>query len=276
LSVVYDLLYITSYLVILNGLYLRWALPLPSIRTEEVLASIPSVRPRETLVLLSDLGGRILFVDPRFPPAQGIPDVGRFAGEFVGTALGLQTGLDVKILQEVRTQGYSQPRKTVLNGQLYSLQAVMEEEPDPAIYWLLTPWDARLDIQHEEKPSLEVLLARAVRGTIEKPSPAELTRAYLEAVLSLLSVMCARFCGRELGQRFPSPSGPELTACWEALHSGRPDMMEKCQELLQGALERVLLLVPADVVKKALAQLEAGLGEEIVQAAAASGLRLSL
>ncbi len=267
LSIAFDLLYIASYLAILSGLYLRWALPFPSVQVEEILASIPSVRPRETWVLLSDEGGRASFVDPRLLRALGMTDIGQFIGEFVRTILGLRTDLDGQILQEARIQGHSRPRKVILAGELYALQALMEKEPIPAVYWLLTPWDARPDIRPEEGLPLDVLLAQAVRGTIQAPSPAELTKAYAQAIFNAFSLLCTRFGGEEIGKQFARQFGPD----WAACQSGRT-----CRDILQRVLEYALMVVPSDRVRNTLERLEAGLGEEIVQAATASGLRLSL
>lgn len=274
LSIAFDLLYIASYLVILTGLYLRWALPFPSVRVEDVLVSIPKSRPREIWVMLSDAGGRTSFVDPRLLQVLGAADVGEFTGEFVGPILGLRTDLDGQILQEVQTRGYSYPRKILLAGQLYAVQALREKESHSDVYWLLTPWEARLDIQPEERPPLEALLAQAVRGTVPTPSPAELTRAYFQAVFSLFSLMCTHSGGEEIGQQFARQFGPEWTACQDALGSGRPDAVEACRGLLRQALEYVLLTVPADQIKSAIERLEAGLGEETIQAVTAAGLRL--
>ncbi len=269
------MLYIASYLVILTGLYLRWALPFPTVQVEDILASIPLSRPQETWLLISDEGGRTSFVDPRLLRALGATDVGQFTGEFVGAVLGLRTDLDGQILQEVRTQGYSRPRRIVLAGQLYALQALMEKEPRSEVHWLLIPWEARLDIQPEERPPLEVLLAQAVRGTVPTPSPAELTSAYFHAIFSAFSLMCARFGGGEIGRQFARQFSDWSTR-QEALRSNRPGAVEACRDLLLRALEYVLLTVPADQVRSALERLEAGLGEEIVQAATAAGLRLRL
>ncbi len=274
LSVAFDLFYIASYLVILTGLYLRRVLPFPSVQVEDVLTSMPRSRPRETWVLLSDEGGRTSFVDPRLLRALGAADVGQFTGEFVGTILGLRTDLDRQMLQEVRTEGYSRPRKVVLAGQLYALQALMETGPRPDVYWLLTPWDARLEIQPGEKPPLEAILAQAVRGVVAAPSPAEQIKAYFQAVFSLLSLMCTRAGGAEIGRQFARQFGPEWSGCQEALDSGRPEAAEACRSLLQRALEYVLLTVPADQVRGALERLEAELGEETVRAAAAANLRV--
>ncbi len=274
LSMAFDLLYIASYLVILSGLYLRRVLPLPSIRVEDILTSMPKVRPREIWVLLSDEGGRTFFVDPRLLRALGVADVGQFTGEFVGTILGLRTGLDGQMLQEVQAQGYSRPRRVVLAGQLYALQALVETGPRPDVYWLLTPWDARLDIQSEKKPPLETLLAQAVRGAVAAPSPAEQIKAYFQAVFSLLSLMCTRAGGAEIGRQYARQFGPEWSGCQEALDSGRPGAVEACRDLLRQALEYVLLTVPADQVRSALEQLEAELGEETIQAVAAANLRV--
>lgn len=193
----------------------------------------------------------------------------------MGAILGLPTNLDGQILQEVQTQGYSRPRKIVLAGQFYALQALAEKEPRSEIYWLLSPWEARLDIQPEERPPLEVLLAQAVRGTTRTSSPAELANAYRQAVFSAFALLCARFGGEELGQRFAQLFS-DWSACQEALELNRPGAVEACQDLLQRALEYVLLMVPADQVRNTLERLEAGLGDEIVQAANASGLRLHL
>lgn len=276
LSIAFNLLYIAAYLVIFSGLYLRWALPLPTIRVEDVLASVPPIRPRETWVILSDVGGKALFVDPRLVQIMEVSSIGQLVGEFVREILGLQTCVDEEILHEAQTRGYSDPRKIMLAGQLYALQAIMEEEPDPTVYWLLTPWDARPDIRPDERPSPEILLARAARGTVQTPSPAELTSAYLQALFGVLSLICAQFGGKEVGQQFAQQFGPGWATCQEALRADRFERAEICRNLLQQALEYVLLIVPADHVKGALEQLEAGLGEEIVQAAAASSLRLSL
>ncbi|MGC9083664.1 MAG: hypothetical protein ACP5ME_10865 [Anaerolineae bacterium] len=275
LSIAFDLLYIASYLVILTGLHLRWTLPFPSVQVENILVSIPQSRPREIWVLLSDEGGRTSFVDPRLLRALGATDVGQFTGEFVGTILGLRTDLDGQILQEVQTGGYSRPRKVLLAGQFYALQALREKGPYPDVYWLLTPWDARLNIQPEEMPPLETLLAQAVRGAVLTPSPAELIQIYLQAIFSLFSLMCAHSGGKEIGQQFARQFGPDWSACQEALNSGRPEAVETCRDLLQRALEYVLLTVPADQVSGALERLEAGLGEETIQAVAAANLRVT-
>lgn len=274
LSIAFDMLYLASYLVILTGLYLRWALPFPTVQVEDVLASIPRSRPQEIWVLLSDEGGRTSFVDPRLLQVLGATDVGQFTGEFVGTALGLRTDLDRQILREVRTQGYSRPRKIVLAGQFYALQALMEKEPHSDVYWLLIPWEARLDIQPEERPLLEALLALAVRGVTLTSSPSELIKGYLQAVFSLFSLMCTHSGGEEIGQQFARQFGPHWSGCQRVLESGRPDAVESCRRLLQQALEYVLLVVPADQVKSALERLEAGLGEDTIQAITAAGLRL--
>jgi len=274
LSISFDLLYIASYVVILSGLYLRWALPFPTVRVEDLLASVPKFRPRETWVLVSDEGGRTSFVDPRLLRALGATDIGQLTGEFVGTVLGLRTDLDWEMLREVRTRGYSQPRKILMVGGFYALQAIAEEGPPPHdVYWLLTPWDARLDIRPEERASLETLLAQAVRGTVRAPE--DLMRAYIQAVFNLLSLMCARSGGEEVGQQFARQFGPDLNACLEKLPSGLPADVEACRGLLQRALEYTLLVAPADQLESALEGLEAGLGKEILQAADAAGLRLS-
>ncbi len=275
LSVSFDLLYIASYLVILSGLYLRWALPFPTVRLEDVLASVPKLRPQETWVLLSDEGGRTSFVDSRLLRVLGATDIGQFTGEFVGTVLGLRTDLDWEMLGEVRTRGYSQPRKVLLAGQLYALQAVAEEGPPPRdVYWLLTPWGGHQDIRPEERASLETLLAQAVRGTAR--TTGDLGQAYCQAVFHLLSLMCARSGGQEVGQQFAHQFSPGLNICMEELSSGLPAGAETCRGLLQQALEYTLLVAPADQVRSALERLEAGLGEEILRAADAAGLRLSL
>jgi len=275
LSISFDLLYIASYLVILSGLYLRWALPFPTVRVEDLLASVPKFRPRETWVLVSDEGGRTSFVDPRLLQTLGAADIGQFTGEFVGTVLGLRTNLDWEMLGEVRTQGYSQPRKILMVGGFYALQAVAEEGPPPRdVYWLLTPWDARLEVRPEERASMETLLAQAVRGTAR--TSGDLVRAYVQAVFNLLSLMCARFGGEEVGHQFARQFGPDLNACLEKLPSGLPADIEACRGLLQRAMEYTLLVAPADQFGSALERLEAGLGKEILRAADAAGLRLSL
>lgn len=276
LSVIFDLLYIASYLVILAGLYLRWALPFPTVQVEDILASTPKSRLQETWLLLSDEGGRTSFVDPRLLRVLGATDVGQFTGEFVGAVLGLRTDLDGQILREVQTQGYSRPRKVVLAGQFYAVQALMEKEIRPDVYWLLTPWDARLDIRPEERPPLEALLAQAVRGAVQTPSPVELTKAYVQAVFSLFSLICTHSGGKEVGQQFAHQFGPDWNACQEALSSDRRDAIEACRDLLQRALEYILMVVPPDQLRSALGRLEAGLGEETIQVAADAGLRLLL
>jgi len=275
LSISFDLLYIVSYVVILSGLYLRWALPFPAVRVEDLLASVPKFRPRETWVLVSDEGGRTSFVDPRLLRALGATDIGQLTGEFVGTVLGLRTNLDWEMLGEVQARGYSQPRKILMVGGFYALQAVAEEGPPPRdVYWLLTPWDARLEIRPETRASLGTLLAQAVRGTVRAPE--DLMRAYVQAVFNLLSLMCARSGGEEVGQQFARQFGPDLNACLEKLPSGLPADVEACRGLLQRALEYTLLVAPADQLESVLEGLEAGLGKEILQAADAAGLRLSL
>ncbi len=275
LSVSFDLLYIASYLVILSGLYLRWALPFPTVRVEDLLASVPKFRPRETWVLVSDEGGRTSFVDPRLLRTLGAADIGQLTGEFVGTVLGLRTDLDWEMLKEVQARGYSQPRKILMVGGFYALQAIAEEGPPPRdVYWLLTPWDARLEIRPEERASLETLLAQAVRGTAR--TSGDLVRAYVQAVFHLLSLMCARSGGEEVGQEFARQFGPDLNTCLEKLPAGLPADAENCRDLLQRALEYTLLVVPADQVGSALERLEQGLGREILQAADTAGLRLSL
>jgi len=275
LSVSFDLLYIASYLVILSGLYLRWALPFQAVKVEDLLASVPKFRPQETWVLVSDEDGRTSFVDPRLLQTLGAADIGQLTGEFVGTVLGLRTDLDWEMLGEVRARGYSQPRKILMVGGFYALQAMAEEGPPPRdVYWLLTPWDARLEIRPEERASLETLLAQAVRGTAR--TPGDLVRAYVQAVFNLLSLMCARSGGGEVGQQFTRQFGPDLNACLEKLPSGLPADIETCRGLLQRALEYTLMVAPADQLGSALERLEKGLGREIIQAADAAGLRLSL
>jgi len=275
LSVSFDLLYIASYLVILSGLYLRWALPFQAVKVEDLLASVPKFRPQETWVLVSDEGGRTSFVDPRLLQTLGAADIGQLTGEFVGTVLGLRTDLDWEMLGEVRARGYSQPRKILMVGGFYALQAMAEEGPPPRdVYWLLTPWDARLEIRPEERASLETLLAQAVRGTAR--TPGDLVRAYVQAVFNLLPLMCARSGGGEVGQQFARQFGPDLNACLEKLPSGLPADIETCRGLLQRALEYTLMVAPADQLGSALERLEKGLGREIIQAADAAGLRLSL
>jgi hypothetical protein len=275
LSVGFDLLYIASYLVILSGLYLRWALPFPAVRVEELLASMPKFRPQETWVLVSDEGGRTSFVDPRLLQTLGATDIGQLTGEFVGTVLGLRTDLDWEMLEEVQARGYSQPRKILMVGGFYALQAVAEEGPPPRdIYWLLTPWDARLEIRPAERASLETLLAQAVRGTVRAPE--DLMRAYVHAVFHLLSLLCARSGGEEVGHQFARQFGPDLNACLEKLPSGLPADKEACRDLLQRALEYTLMVAPEDQLRGALERLEQGLGAEILRAADIAGLRLSL
>ncbi|MBC7228662.1 MAG: hypothetical protein H5T61_15755 [Thermoflexales bacterium] len=165
-------------------------------------------------------------------------------------------------------------KRAHLAGQLYAVQALREKEPHSDVYWLLTPWDARQDVRPEGRPPLEVLLAQAVRGAVPTPSSVELTKAYFQAVFSLLSLLCTHSGGKEMGEQFAREFGPDWSACQEALGSGRPDAVEACRDILQRALEYVLLAVPADQMKSALERLEAGLGEEILQAAATASLRL--
>jgi len=158
---------------------------------------------------------------------------------------------------------------------LYTLQAVAgEETPSREVYWLLTPGDARLEIQPGEKTSLEALLAQAVRGAVR--APGELREAYFRAVFQLLSVMCARFGGEEIGQQFVRRFGSSTSVCSEKLLSDPLDDAEACRDLLQRALEYTLIVVPVDRLRGALKRLEEGLGEEILRAADVAGLRLSL
>jgi hypothetical protein len=49
-----------------------------------------------------------------------------------------------------------------------------------------------------------------------------------------------------------------------------------CRDLLQRALEWALVVVPADQLGDALKRLEEGLGEEVLRAVDAAGLRLAL
>lgn len=276
LSIAFDLLYIASYQIILTGLYLRHILPFPPVQVEDVLVSLPSDRPAETWVLLSDESGRASFVDPRLLAVLGATDVGRFTGEFVGATLGLRTNLDDQILQEVRNRGYSSPRKVLLAGRFYALQAIKEKRGLPEVYWLLTPWDARPDIGPEEQPDLEALMAQAVRGTARTASPEARIRAYFQAAFGLISLLCARFGGPEVGQQFTRQFGPTATACEDALASGQAAGIEACRTLLRQALEYALIVAPTDQVQGALARLEARLGEDILRAADAAGLRLRL
>ncbi|MCS7178539.1 MAG: hypothetical protein RML46_05245 [Anaerolineae bacterium] len=275
LSVACDLLYIAGDLLILSGLYLRWALPFPALQVEEILVSMPKFRPQETWVLLSDRNGRISFVDPRLPPVLGTTDVGAFLGEFAGAALGLRTDLDEQILEEVQAQGYSQPRKVLLAGQFYALQTMREPETTSGeIYWLLTPWEARLELRPEERPALEALLAQAVRGTARISGA--WVQAYFQAVFHLLSLLCARSGGEEVRLQFVRRFGPQACVCEEIWQSGRLEDIGVCRELLQQILEYTLVVAPADQVNSALRRLEAGLGEEVIRAAEAFGLRLKV
>ncbi|MDW7990599.1 MAG: hypothetical protein RMK65_00305 [Anaerolineae bacterium] len=268
-SVLFDLLYIGSYLVMLTGLYLRQALPFPALRAEEVLASLPKRRPQEVWVLLSDESGRTSFVDPRLPPLLGIEDVGTLTGEFVGNILRLRRGLDDQILQEVRAQGYSRPQQVLLGRGIYALQAVAEKGT-PTLYWLLTPWEGRLELQPGESLPLETLLAQAVRGTAQSPSSNEfLAWTYVQATASLLSLLCARFGGAEVAREFGQWFLPALGAC-----EGEPGA--ECREHLHRALKYVLMVAPAGEVQQALSRLEAGLGKETVRAAENLGLRLQV
>lgn len=100
--------------------------------------------------------------------------------------------------------------------------------------------------------------------------------AYFQAVFHLLSLMCARSGGQEVGQRFAHQFGPGVNVCLADLFSGLPAGAETCRGLLQQALEYTLLVAPADQVRSALERWEAGLGEKILRAADAAGLRLSL
>lgn len=273
LSILFDLLYIGSYQILLTGMYLRWSMPFPSIRVEEVLASAPSPRPQEVWVLLSDEGGRTSFVDPRLMKAMGNADVGRFAGERLGAILGVPEDWIQKILRQLTLQEYSGPHPVTLFGRPYALLALREEEPSPVVYWLLTPWGKHGGLSINEKPDLGILLAYAVRGTVPKPSPAELAKAYIQAVFSLLSVLCAHFGGQEVGERFMRQFHPDENVCLEGLSLGHPDAGRTCRDLLQQAQEYALLVVPSDQLRSAMRQLEAGLGEEVLLAAAAAGLR---
>ncbi|RME30812.1 MAG: hypothetical protein D6793_12975, partial [Thermoflexia bacterium] len=272
-SRLFDLLYIGSYLVILAGLYLRQALPFPTLRIEEALASLSQRRPWETWVLLSDESGRACFVDPRLPSLLGIEDVGALTGEFIGQILGLRTGLEDQMLREARAQGFSQPQRVLLGGGIYALQAIAEKGPPSGMYWLLTPWESRPDIRPGEQVSPEALLAQAMRGAGSAHSSGSLARRYVHAVTSLASLLCARFGGEEVVQQFGQQFIPALQACEETWESGNPPGAE-CREHLQKALEYVLLVVPAAEVRQALDRLEAELGEESVQAAERLGLRL--
>ncbi|MFN3761764.1 MAG: hypothetical protein ACK4WK_01005, partial [Anaerolineae bacterium] len=83
------------------------------------------------------------------------------------------------------------------------------------------------------------------------------------------------FGGEEIGRQFAREFS-DWGACQEALESNSSGAVEACWNRLQQALEYVLLTVPADQVRSALERLETGLGEEIVQAATAAGLRLRL
>ena len=113
-----------------------------------------------------------------------------------------------------------------------------------------------------------------MRGTAR--TSGDLVRAYIQAVFDLLSLMCARSGGEEVGQQFARQFGPDLNVCLGKLPSGLPADVEACRGLLQRALEYTLLVAPADQLDSALERLEKGLGREIVQAADAAGLHLSL
>jgi hypothetical protein len=274
LSVFHDLVYIASYLIILNGVYLRRALPLPAVVAEEVRMIAPQLRPRETWVLISDENGRVLFADPRLLQVTGADSVGEVVGEFVGALLGLQSKTELEILGEARAQGYSRPRAVLLFGERYAVQAVVEERSLREVYWLLTPGDVGLAIRHEEKISLEGLLAQAVRGTVR--APGELQAAYFRAVFQLISVMCARFGGEEIGQRFFQQFEPSLNDGLEKMRLDPLHGAKACRDRLQRALEWALVVVPADQLGDALKRLEEGLGEEVLRAVDAAGLRLAL
>lgn len=274
LSVLFDLLYIGSYLVILAGLYLRWALPFPALRAEEVLVSVPKPPSRETWIVLTDEQGRASFVDPRLLPLLGTDDVGALTGEFVGQILGLRAGMDDQMLQEVRSQGSSQPRQVLLAGGVYALQAVAESDTS-SIYWLLTPWEGRPDFQAGEALSLETLLAQAVRGTGPARSSESQAKAYIRAVSDLFFLLWARFGGAEVAHQFGQQFFPAIRACEEALEQGQVPGGE-CRERLQRALEHVLTVVPAAEVQQALSRLEDALGEDTLRAAEALGLRVRI
>lgn len=272
LSVLHNLLYIAAYVIILNGLYLRWALPFPAVRAEEVLMVASKFRPQETWVLISDESGRALFVDPRLPRALGAADIGEMTGEFIGAILGLQPNTEFEILREALTHGSSRPRPVLIAGRSHVLQAVAEEETSfREVYWLLTPGDARLEIRPGGKVSLEALLAQAMRGAAR--SPGELREVYVQAVFQLLAIMCVRFGGEAVGQQFVRRFGSIV--CSEESLSDLLEDAKACRGLLERALEYALMVVPVDQMRSALKRLEESLGEEVLRAADAVGLRLS-
>ncbi|GEM_PF-892681 len=274
-SVIFDLLYIASYLLILIGLYLRWALPFPTIHVEEALARGAQPVSRAVGVLISDSGGRAFFVDPRLLPVLQISEIGESTGEFVGNILGIKTNLDQEIVGEVLRRGYAQPRRVILGGQLYTLQAFQEPGAATEIYWLLVPGEAEIPLHPGERPPLETLLAQAIRGNGEITSPETLCETYLETVGSTLSVLCARFGGTAIGEEWSTQFKKLIDVCRTDQKSGLPADMEACRSQFQSMLERALMIAPAEQVYDALERVDVAIGEETLRAVKAAGLHLS-
>lgn len=275
ISISYDLLYIIAYLLAFNGLYLRWITSSLDHQIEKAPGS-PAKGPLWKIwVLLSDGTGRAFFVDSRLTTSLGRGSVGALTGEDIGEILGLPSKQVSRMILEARTQGFSQPHPLPLAGNLYALQALTEKAESSEVYWLLTPWQSRLEMRPGARLPLERLLAYAVRSTAETLSSADLAWEYVYALWYRLVALGTRFGGEDIARQFVDRYTPALEACQKALEQGhQPEPSHR--RLLQEAVDYILLVAPPETVRETVGRLEEELGEEVVRAAESAGVRIRL
>lgn len=272
ISLVYDLLYIAAYQLLVTGFYLRYRSP-GKANLEDILLLFKPSQQFSFWVLLSDSAGKTIFVDPRLVSHMTEND-GRLVGEPVGAILNIPAGALTKILNTLLTQKTSNtPVQVVLKQEVYAVFAMLaDNDPDNNIYWIAIPWVAGRNLNLNNIPSPDTLLAQAMRGIPAPKSRLASRKTYVDSLIAFLELLTAQYGGTEVAQKFVPQFRLLEEQAQESISTGRAQSASTYQSTLRQLLDSLGTIIPVSDLNVSLDQLHQSLGAEITEAAKDAGL----
>ncbi len=206
LTGLFDILYISAYVVWDAGLFLRLRLPEPG-KDVNLQSYIPEAG--KDYLLIADSRGQIVFLDPALVPVLGLKNAEEGMGSSFGQLFGLPRLFTDAAIRKAAKTGVSDGYKVTLglSRKKYRLRAVASSDPNqfPGFDILLHPDTQRFVPENDREALLldQIAYSAREREKMQRFSgEGDPLRVYFNTVIDMLFILLCRAGGLGVGEAF--------------------------------------------------------------------------
>jgi hypothetical protein len=281
-SGLFDILYLSAYVVWNIGLNLRFWSPEPG-KDVDLQTFIPEQG--KGFLLLTDQKGRVIFMDPALQPVLGLKNAEDGVGKGFGPLFGLPAAFEQAAVRKAARTGVSDDYTVSLglSRAKYRLRVVASgDQKEFSGFDVLVHPDRPQPPPPAERETviLGQVASRARESSRRDPGPEDLLREYCDTLLELLFIMVSRAGGAGVGSAFEAVLDKKARSigCSFKLKNGRAVWNDRRAEpaqyraLLEEAIRYSSEIISASTIGQKIEEIERLMDPECVREAKEQGL----